>query len=58
MTEKLEKKPHSHVFYSLRGEMWSRVKHRLTEQVRTLFPHLLCFTFLMSTQYDVQDSML
>lgn len=39
-------------------KMWSQVKRRLTEQVRPLFPHLLCFTFLMPTQYDLQDSTL
>lgn len=30
--------------------MWRRVTRRLTKQVRTLFPHLRCFTFIMSTQ--------
>lgn len=47
MTEKLEK-PMSRLLLAER-ETWSQVKHRLTEQVRPLFPHLLCLTFLMST---------
>lgn len=55
--ERKKKQIQSRLLLSER-KMWSQVKRRLTEQVRPLFPHLLCFTFLMPTQYDLQDSTL
>lgn len=58
MTEK-SKHPQSRLLLA-EGETWSQVKHRLTEQVRHHCFHNYYASpfFFMSTQYDLQDSML